>query len=106
AEDGVRDWSVTGVQACALPIYPASLNTTVRFTMLARRWWAGAVWVSKMRDGNRPRLWPVQRELFQPSPWLRFGLQKRSNRKAFMKFGQVFMSSILGRTSPVGADSG
>src|ERR1019366_9921225 len=22
AEDGIRDWSVTGVQTCALPIYP------------------------------------------------------------------------------------
>src|SRR5262249_57684309 len=24
AEDGIRDWSVTGVQTCALPIWPAS----------------------------------------------------------------------------------
>src|SRR5262249_59042012 len=24
AEDGIRDWSVTGVQTCALPIYPVS----------------------------------------------------------------------------------
>ena len=24
AEDGIRDWSVTGVQTCALPIYGAS----------------------------------------------------------------------------------
>src|SRR5258706_3038503 len=24
AEDGIRDWSVTGVQTCALPIYPAT----------------------------------------------------------------------------------
>src|SRR5215213_11832255 len=23
AEDGIRDWSVTGVQTCALPIHPA-----------------------------------------------------------------------------------
>src|SRR5438093_7894382 len=27
AEDGIRDWSVTGVQTCALPIYSASLST-------------------------------------------------------------------------------
>src|SRR5258706_5599090 len=26
AEDGIRDWSVTGVQTCALPIYPRSLD--------------------------------------------------------------------------------
>src|SRR5262249_56918234 len=25
AEDGIRDWSVTGVQTCALPIYCVSL---------------------------------------------------------------------------------
>src|SRR5438093_6911426 len=25
AEDGIRDWSVTGVQTCALPIYPSDL---------------------------------------------------------------------------------
>src|SRR5437016_7612967 len=25
AEDGIRDWSVTGVQTCALPIYPNSV---------------------------------------------------------------------------------
>src|SRR5437016_9871703 len=24
AEDGIRDWSVTGVQTCALPIYPVN----------------------------------------------------------------------------------
>ena len=26
AEDGIRDWSVTGVQTCALPIYGSSPN--------------------------------------------------------------------------------
>src|SRR5499433_4624383 len=26
AEDGIRDWSVTGVQTCALPIFPAGLG--------------------------------------------------------------------------------
>src|SRR5262249_58682541 len=27
AEDGIRDWSVTGVQTCALPIYGFTLAT-------------------------------------------------------------------------------
>src|ERR1019366_177168 len=27
AEDGIRDWSVTGVQTCALPIWPAGHHT-------------------------------------------------------------------------------
>src|SRR5262249_59126884 len=26
AEDGIRDWSVTGVQTCALPIYDTALR--------------------------------------------------------------------------------
>src|SRR5262249_59662295 len=26
AEDGIRDWSVTGVQTCALPIFPDQLG--------------------------------------------------------------------------------
>src|SRR5437016_9657612 len=28
AEDGIRDWSVTGVQTCALPIYVKFANAT------------------------------------------------------------------------------
>src|SRR5258706_12039648 len=27
AEDGIRDWSVTGVQTCALPIYMSELQS-------------------------------------------------------------------------------
>src|SRR5438093_5589700 len=30
AEDGIRDWSVTGVQTCALPIYARSAIRPVR----------------------------------------------------------------------------
>ena len=29
AEDGIRDWSVTGVQTCALPILPGSFNADI-----------------------------------------------------------------------------
>src|SRR5262249_60019097 len=29
AEDGIRDWSVTGVQTCALPISPAHAHDTI-----------------------------------------------------------------------------
>src|SRR5438093_7288904 len=31
AEDGIRDWSVTGVQTCALPIYFDPTCTEARF---------------------------------------------------------------------------
>ena len=30
AEDGIRDWSVTGVQTCALPIWQKNLFTTLK----------------------------------------------------------------------------
>src|SRR5690606_40739181 len=30
AEDGIRDFHVTGVQTCALPIYPEAIETTRR----------------------------------------------------------------------------
>jgi len=29
AEDGIRDWSVTGVQTCALPIWKTSSNIVI-----------------------------------------------------------------------------
>src|SRR5438046_8829829 len=35
AEDGIRDWSVTGVQTCALPISPAQLLAGDRPHVLA-----------------------------------------------------------------------
>src|SRR5438046_5467835 len=30
AEDGIRDWSVTGIQTCALPIWPAKVAPSSR----------------------------------------------------------------------------
>src|SRR5258706_8345658 len=36
AEDGIRDWSVTGVQTCALPIYSASGTQTILATLAQR----------------------------------------------------------------------
>src|SRR5438046_5551114 len=38
AEDGIRDWSVTGVQTCALPILdtPDATAAAARFKKLAR----------------------------------------------------------------------
>src|SRR5262249_59243619 len=35
AEDGIRDWSVTGVQTCALPISLATANDAERAGILA-----------------------------------------------------------------------
>src|SRR5262249_56457317 len=39
AEDGIRDWSVTGVQTCALPIFAISVisNVEALFRVLRRR---------------------------------------------------------------------
>src|SRR5262249_57864340 len=33
AEDGIRDWSVTGVQTCALPILRSGLPLSVKVTV-------------------------------------------------------------------------
>src|SRR5207237_4882853 len=38
AEDGIRDSSVTGVQTCALPIYPGSRKVTRRSTGFCRQY--------------------------------------------------------------------
>src|SRR5262249_57026512 len=37
AEDGIRDWSVTGVQTCALPIYSSTVLPAIDTTALAPR---------------------------------------------------------------------
>src|SRR5262249_58718468 len=37
AEDGIRDWSVTGVQTCALPISSLALQCSVVLQLLAIR---------------------------------------------------------------------
>src|SRR5262249_57980448 len=36
AEDGIRDWSVTGVQTCALPISTPSSSASTAFLTLRR----------------------------------------------------------------------
>src|SRR5262249_58986413 len=36
AEDGIRDWSVTGVQTCALPIYALIAQIDAKQTEIAR----------------------------------------------------------------------
>src|SRR5258708_23039438 len=44
AEDGIRDDLVTGVQTCALPIYPSSMMGSVallRQTYLDAQWYKG-----------------------------------------------------------------
>src|ERR1019366_7802506 len=35
AEDGIRDWSVTGVQTCALPIWALVTRDHIRLPLLA-----------------------------------------------------------------------
>src|SRR5258706_8594999 len=51
AEDGIRDWSVTGVQTCALPIWPFWLALAIMIKMESR----GPVFLKQERvgmDGN------------------------------------------------------
>src|SRR5262249_56189329 len=50
AEDGIRDWSVTGVQTCALPIYGAFLADGSEFRG------DYGLSVRQLLDWHRPRL--------------------------------------------------
>src|SRR5437016_14215321 len=61
AEDGIRDWSVTGVQTCALPI----LDSLVRVSR--RVGWVADVAADPVRSLRRPplrgtRAWPRSEE--------------------------------------------
>src|SRR5258706_16058226 len=42
AEDGIRDWSVTGVQTCALPISIGALSPVHQFCRVGRHAYVGA----------------------------------------------------------------
>src|ERR1019366_3113048 len=56
AEDGIRDWSVTGVQTCALPIWfwgAASCGRGVVMTSSADRSSSGNVWFSPASANHR-----------------------------------------------------
>src|SRR5205807_8032047 len=46
AEDGIRDYKVTGVQTCALPIWVPAANVVAvgeGLRMSIRTWWASAI---------------------------------------------------------------
>src|SRR5437016_1723787 len=43
AEDGIRDWSVTGVQTCALPISPSAARVAAAISRIAAQREGGAV---------------------------------------------------------------
>src|SRR5262249_58372940 len=59
AEDGIRDWSVTGVQTCALPIY-----TMCRFSL--RRWRSGIEYRASVMRGSPAR---ARRAAHDASGW-------------------------------------
>src|SRR5258706_11876170 len=54
AEDGIRDWSVTGVQTCALPIYKGDgtfVDVTKKSGADDPRWSTSATFFDYDRDG-------------------------------------------------------
>src|SRR5258706_9626796 len=53
AEDGIRDWSVTGVQTCALPISFPPMGVHFAAWGLARM--EGLPWIADFRDPLDPR---------------------------------------------------
>src|SRR5438046_6412873 len=44
AEDGIRDWSVTGVQTCALPIWSTNQNVAWKTAVPGMGWSSPIVW--------------------------------------------------------------
>src|SRR5437016_13081366 len=58
AEDGIRDWSVTGVQTCALPIFPARIERYSRLGLIIDRSIAGVVsGGSMLTEPSHARTW-------------------------------------------------
>src|SRR5690606_40658845 len=51
AEDGIRDFHVTGVQTCALPIWPSSVDNRVDPTMKSESRW--------LRPTMSMLMWPI-----------------------------------------------
>src|SRR5207245_8469233 len=59
AEDGIRDATVTGVQTCALPIYPDCIDLRVNVPMAELRTWyakAAVFWHACGLDEREPHL--------------------------------------------------
>src|SRR5438046_5208906 len=71
ANDGIRDWSVTGVQTCALPISPDE----VRFT-------PGRRWLSPATHASYPVQWTLD------TPLGRHEIRARSEERRVGKGGR------------------
>src|SRR5262249_57672427 len=86
AEDGIRDWSVTGVQTCALPIshergrglQPWDVSGRVMY-----RWNANSTRIVYPRDTNGDENW----QLFGVD--VRTGEEKRSEERRVGKEGRA-----------------
>src|SRR5207302_3281524 len=82
AEDGIRGFHVTGVQTCALPIWPAQTEVApfCSASLPVRSWprvglHIGATWKSVKR-----MLWPWSRSRFGRSEERRVGKEGRARR--------------------------
>src|SRR5437016_12621598 len=90
AEDGIRDWSVTGVQTCALPIShtPTPLNPlkyassalVAHSVVDAKAWHSSPKRSEERRVGKecRSRWWPYHKKhkmrRFAATAWIRGGM--------------------------------
>src|SRR3989454_1358412 len=52
AEDGIRDYKVTGVQTCALPIFTSSLGSCARARASRTRWYSPPESVHSQRSAK------------------------------------------------------
>src|ERR1019366_2017039 len=55
---GIRDWSVTGVQTCALPIYRSRARIWLRKPLSSRPLHSAIAGVRRLRDAGKLRLAP------------------------------------------------
>src|SRR5690606_41161480 len=51
AEDGIRDFHVTGVQTCALPIFDGLRDIFINFKLEIYNRWGKLLWIG---DNNKP----------------------------------------------------
>src|SRR5690606_39787152 len=69
AEDGIRDFHVTGVQTCALPIYPGSWKCLRLRNIDARSQWGAKTRHGRRMDCQRVRILRAERGPCTATAW-------------------------------------
>src|ERR1039457_3594733 len=91
AEDGIRDYKVTGVQTCALPIYVPSCFARSTSTWI--HWWSSVASAKVFT-----RSWVISIHGLVPSSW---PLSEGSSAMVVVVATRVPPSSVVGRLFPL-----